>query len=208
MTVMFVDLCGSTALSDNLDAEIYGEMLQRLRALGREIIARHGGLIVRVQGDGILALFGQPEAREDDGRRATEAALELHAAMRRLAVDPRRLPRGALAPHTGIHAGLVLLVEGGLELGRYDVLGPVPNVAARLSDQAEFDQILVSEETLGPHAHFFATGTRRVLSVDKGLQPKAVLQVLAGAAATRRPRCRAGTGRTAGRAPTAPAGPA
>ena len=181
MTVMFVDLCGSTALSDNLDAEIYGDMLQRLRALGREIIARHGGLIVRVQGDGILALFGQPEAREDDGRRATEAALELHAAMRQLEVDPRRLPRGSLALHTGIHAGLVLLVEGGLELGRYEVLGPVPNVAARLSDQAEFDQILVSEETLGPHAHFFATGTRRVLSVDKGLQPLAVLQVLARA---------------------------
>jgi tetratricopeptide (TPR) repeat protein len=181
MTVMFVDLCGSTALSDTLDAEIYGDMLQCLRALGREIIARHGGLIVRVQGDGILALFGQPEAREDDGRRATEAALELHAAMRQLEVDPRRLPRGSLALHTGIHAGLVLLVEGGLELGRYEVLGPVPNVAARLSDQAEFDQILVSEETLGPHAHFFATGTRRVLSVDKGLQPLAVLQVLARA---------------------------
>lgn len=181
MTVMFVDLCGSTALSDTLDAEIYGEMLQRLRALGREIIARHGGLIVRVQGDGILALFGQPEAREDDGRRAVEAALELHAAMRQLEVDPRRLPRGSLALHTGIHAGLVLLVEGGLELGRYEVLGPVPNVAARLSDQAGFDQILVSEETLGPHAHFFATGSRRVLSVDKGLQPLAVLQVLARA---------------------------
>ena len=76
MTVMFVDLCGSTALSDTLDAEIYGEILQRLRALGREIIARHGGLIVRVQGDGILVLFGQPEAREDDGRRAVEAALQ------------------------------------------------------------------------------------------------------------------------------------
>ena len=150
LTLLFADLSESTALADLMEAERYGEMLGELRRIFREVIPRHGGMLVRAQGDGILAMFGYPDAREDDGRRATEAALELHEAVRGLRVAGK-LPGGrTLSLHSGVHAGLVLVADGDMELGRFELLGSVPNIAARLSDQAGADELFVSEETLGP----------------------------------------------------------
>ena len=191
LTLLFADLCNSTELSGHIEAELYAEMLQRLRVVGREVVARHGGLIVRAQGDGLLAIFGQPEPREDDGRRAVEAALDLHAATRELEIEPRTLPRGKLALHSGIHAGLVLLGAGDLELGRFELLGPVPNVAARLSEQAHRDEILVSDETLGPRAPYFVVGDRRLLQLRGRSQPLYAYSVRARAPVDNRYAARA-----------------
>src|SRR6476659_6193558 len=80
LTLLFADLSDSTRLGELMEAEDYAEMLASLRRLCHEIIPRHGGQIARIQGDGVLAFFGYPMAREDDGRRAADAALELHVA--------------------------------------------------------------------------------------------------------------------------------
>jgi len=180
LTLLFADLSGSTSLGELMEAEDYADVLAKLRALSREIIPRHGGLIARMQGDGLLALFGYPAAREDDGRRTTEAALELHAAVNALASrGPDGLP---LTLHSGIHAGLVLMFDGDVERGRFDLLGNVPNIAARLSSLAGADDILVSEETLGPQAHFFTTGERMQMTLKGRAKPLAVYSVLGQAA--------------------------
>ena len=154
VTVLFSDVSGSSEHAELLEAEEYAALLEKFRGFARDIIPRHGGSIARLQGDGVLALFGYIEPREDDGRRATEAALELHVAVAQL--------RGGSGPtatalrlHSGIHAGLVLLIEGDIERGRFDVVGQVPNTASRLCGLASSGEILVSEETLGPQAHFF-----------------------------------------------------
>src|SRR3954470_7299372 len=112
LTVLFSDLAGSTALGGLMEAEHYAEMLSGLRRLCREIIPKHGGRIARIQGDGVLAIFGYPQPSEDDGRRATEAALELHQEVSRLAVKGVSEPAGSLALHSGIHGGLVFLADG------------------------------------------------------------------------------------------------
>ena len=171
LTLLFADLSESTALADLMEAERYGEMLGELRRIFREVIPRHGGMLVRAQGDGILAMFGYPDAREDDGRRATEAALELHEAVRGLRVAGK-LPGGrTLSLHSGVHAGLVLVADGDMELGRFELLGSVPNIAARLSDQAGADELFVSEETLGPQARYFETSECRALALRGRAQP-------------------------------------
>jgi class 3 adenylate cyclase len=92
LTLLFVDLSSSTAMAEWMEAEHYAAMLAGLRGLYEQIVPRHGGVIARIQGDGMLAVFGYPEVREDDGRRATETALELHAAVREL------LPRARARP--------------------------------------------------------------------------------------------------------------
>ena len=79
------------------------------------IIPRHGGTIARIQGDGALAIFGYPEVLADDSRRATEAALELHGAMRAVQGLPSLPAVRKIRLHTGIHAGLVLLSPGDLD---------------------------------------------------------------------------------------------
>ena len=184
LTLLFADLSGSTTLGEQMEAEDYVEMLANLHRLCHEIVPYHGGLIARMQGDGVLALFGHPEPREDDGRRATEAALQLHAAVRALAT--RDSDGRPLTLHTGIHSGLVLISPGDVERGRFVLLGNAPNVAARLSALAGADEVLVSEETLGPQARFFVTGEVESVAVRGRATPLAILKVL-GRAATRAP---------------------
>lgn len=154
VTVLFSDVSGSSEHAELLEAEEYAALLEQFRGFARDIIPRHGGSIARLQGDGVLALFGYIEPREDDGRRATEAALELHVAVAQLR-GGKGPTATALRLHSGIHAGLVLLIEGDIERGRFDVVGQVPNTASRLCGLAGSGEILVSEESLGPQAHFF-----------------------------------------------------
>lgn len=169
LTVVFADLSDSTRLSEMMEAEHYAELLSELRALYQGVVAAHGGAIVRIQGDGMLAIFGYPQLRDDDARRATEALLDLHEAVAQLQ-PTLRLPRElAISVHSGVHAGLVLLDAGDMVRGRFELMGAAPNVAARLSAEARPGEILVSEETLGPHRQFFETDERRVLHV-KGRQ--------------------------------------
>ena len=109
LTLLFSDLTGSTDLGATLEAEHYAELLARLGAAYREMISRFSGTVVRIQGDAVLAIFGHPETLEDHGRRATEAAIALHAYVRAMRLDP---PQPViLSMHTGIHAGLVLLAQ-------------------------------------------------------------------------------------------------
>jgi len=199
LTVLFADLSDSTRLSEAMEAEHYAAMLAAVRSLYQSVVPRHGGTVVRIQGDGMLAIFGHPEVREDDGRRATEAALELHEAVRALrpqsalAAWPARRPRaedseasGGLSLHSGIHAGLVLIEDGDAVRGRFELLGNTPNVAARLSDEACADEILVSAETLGLHSHFFRCGERRLVPLRGRSVPLAVHAILGRAPIGRR----------------------
>lgn len=161
-----------------MEAEDYAEMVNRLRQVYESVIPKHGGNVVRIQGDGVLAVFGIPQAREDDGRRAAEAALELHATIRDLRFDPALPNAASLAMHTGIHSGLALVDEGDLVRGRFELLGTVPNIAARLADSAQRDEILVSEETLGAESHFFRTSERHTLRLKGKSETISVFRIL------------------------------
>ncbi len=175
VTLLFADLSRSTELAGAMEAEHYAALLTALRGAYQDSISQHGGLVVRVQGDGLLAMFGHPVTREDDGRHAVDAALALHQRVRALRPE---LPAGhALSLHTGIHAGLVLIGAGDIERGRFELLGPVPNIASRLSDAAAPHEILVSEETLGPASRFFSTGAPRSLQVKGREAPILVYSV-------------------------------
>ena len=78
----------------------------------------------------------------------------------RLDLSPRTLP--PLHLHTGVHSGLVLLAEGDDLHGRLDLLGNTVNVASRLSDVAQSDEIIVSKETLGAESHFYETTAQAI----------------------------------------------
>lgn len=178
LTLLFSDLSESTRLAGVMDPEHYAGMLKALRNVCRRIIPRHGGRIASIQGDGVLAIFGYPDAGEDDARRATEAALELHDAVSRLAVPGLPAAAGPLGLHSGIHGGLVYLAHGDVERGRFAVGGDVSNTAARLSDLAERGEIYVSEETLGPDANFFATSERSLVTLKGRNLPLPVFRIL------------------------------
>ena len=171
LTILFSDLSGSTRLAGRLEAEDYADLIARLSACYHQAVERYGGTVAQISGDGMLAVFGWPEAREGDGRRAVEAALDLHRCVESLGgAAPLRL-------HSGIHSGLVILQEGDACRGRFELPGHATHIASRLCAEARPGEILVSEATLGPDRHAFAASARRRLALRGAEEPILTLTV-------------------------------
>lgn len=144
LTVMFVDLVGSTALSATLDPEDMREVLQAYQNIVAGEITRFEGHVAKFMGDGVLAYFGWPRAHEDEAERAARAGLAVNQAISRLRT-PATKP---LQTRIGIATGLV--VVGGLGEGKAQeeaVVGDTPNLAARLQAIAEPGAIVISDAT-------------------------------------------------------------
>jgi class 3 adenylate cyclase/tetratricopeptide (TPR) repeat protein len=196
LAILFSDLSDSVRLAGTMEAEDFSDLLQKLRRAYEDIVPKHGGTIVQIQGDGLLASFGYPEAHEDDGRRATEAALDLHDLVRNLRFDTSPPNLSRLRLHTGVHSGLVLLSEGDDVHGRLGLLGNTVNIASRLSHAARSDEILVSKETLGAESHFYKTSASRALSLQGVAKPIIVYGILGRAQVGTRFEARAMRGLT------------
>jgi class 3 adenylate cyclase/tetratricopeptide (TPR) repeat protein len=148
LTVLFCDLANSTAISRLLDPEDYGEVIRAFRAVCSEIVAKHGGAVMRYLGDGLLISFGYPRAHEDDARRAARAALEIAARIPR--IDP--VPMGLtepLAVRIGVNTGPVVAgdLEAGSALEQDALIGETLNVADRLQRLADPNSAVTSDAT-------------------------------------------------------------
>ena len=145
-TILFLDLAGHTDLVQGRDPEEIMEIVDRALVRLAEPISRHGGRIVRYQGDGYKAVFGLPVAQEHDPDNAILAGLDALAEATAIAAelsDERGL-RG-FAVRIGIDTGPVLL-GGGTE-GEDAVTGLPVNLAARLEQAAAPGTILISHHT-------------------------------------------------------------
>jgi class 3 adenylate cyclase/predicted ATPase len=151
LTVMFCDLVESTAMSARLDPEDLRRVLASYQAACAEVIDGFEGYLASYLGDGVLAYFGFPQAHEDDARRAVHAALDIIAAIDGLNVRLERESGVRLAVRIGIHTGLVVTGEllGAEHHEPFAVFGETPNVAARLQNLAQPNQVVVSAATYG-----------------------------------------------------------
>src|SRR5262249_41460989 len=113
LTVMFCDLVGSTALSEQLDPEEIREIVRAYQRACTEVITRFDGHIAQYLGDGLLVYFGYPRAHEDDARRAVRSGLRIVDQMAQLNTQFSRHPDLRLAIRVGIHTGLVVIGEVG-----------------------------------------------------------------------------------------------
>jgi class 3 adenylate cyclase/tetratricopeptide (TPR) repeat protein len=147
ITVLFSDMSGYTALSENLHPEDVGEIITPIMAGVSRIIGAHGGRVDKFIGDEVMALFGTPSAREDDAAQAIRAALEIHAFVDTLAPRFSELIGRTICMHTGINTGLVLAAREYTERGTEEVLGDAVNLAARLTSLADSGEVVVGEDT-------------------------------------------------------------
>ena len=143
ITVMFSDLVGSTALASSMDPEDLREILSAYQKCVAEIIGRFDGFVAKYMGDGVLVYFGYPEAHEDDAERAVRAGLELIAGVAALALMV------TLQTRVGIATGLVVVGDriGTDEARERGVVGETPNLAARLQEIAQPNQVVIAEAT-------------------------------------------------------------
>ena len=77
VSVLFCDLVGFTARSDQLDPEDVRAVLRPYHERVRTELERHGGTVEKFIGDAVMALFGAPVSHEDDPERAVRAALAI-----------------------------------------------------------------------------------------------------------------------------------
>ena len=145
LTVMFVDLVGSTALSGQLDPEEMAEVIRKYQNAVAEEITRVDGHVAKFMGDGVLAYFGWPRAHEDEAERAVRAGLAIAAVVAKLAT-PAKEPLGA---RVGIATGLVVVGDlvGKGAAQEAAVVGETPNLAARLQSLAEVGCVVVAGAT-------------------------------------------------------------
>jgi DNA-binding SARP family transcriptional activator/predicted ATPase len=136
VSVLFADLVDSTSLVEGLDPEISHVLLGRYFAAARAAVERHGGVVEKFIGDAVMAVFGVPQAHEDDALRAVRAGLEIRDSL--TAIDERLVVR------LGINTGEVL--TGGAREGL--VTGAAVTLAKRLEQAARGGEVLVGASTL------------------------------------------------------------
>jgi len=145
VSVVFVDLVGFTARSEQLDPEDVRAILMPYHDTVRGEIESFGGVVEKFVGDAVMAVFGAPTAHGDDPERAVRAALAVREAVETLNAEQPGLElqiRGAVT--TG-EAVVALGARPGL--GEAMVAGDVVNTASRLQQHAPVGEIVVGEET-------------------------------------------------------------
>ena len=103
MTVMFVDLVGSTAMSERFDAEDMRDIITAYQNNVAEVIEKNNGFVARYMGDGVLCYFGWPKANEDDAIRAVHAGIQIIAKIKKTTISENK----ALSCRIGIATGVV-----------------------------------------------------------------------------------------------------
>ena len=152
VSVLFVDVVGSTARADGADPEDVRDQNQLYYGEARARIERFGGVVEKYVGDAVMAVFGAPLTRSDDAERAVDAALNILVGIESL---------------NTAHPGLDLHVRAAVCTGEAMVAvdatpadalatGDVVNTAARLQSAARPDEVVVDSETFHLARHSFS----------------------------------------------------
>ena len=113
----------------------------------RVVIGEHGGMIDKHMGDGLMALWGVGEAREDDPEQAIHATLDMKSELEAFCTEQDV----SLAMRGGVNTGPVLLGDIGT-MGEFSAIGDAVNLASRIRDAAPKDGVLISHDTYR-HVH-------------------------------------------------------
>jgi len=144
LTVMACDLAGLETKSVPLDPEDLRAATTTCYRDCAAIVERHHGYVARCAGDGLLAYFGYPQAREQDAENAVRAALKLRDAAAKLSADLE----APLQPCIGIATGMVVIDDDlTSDTQELSVVGETLTLSARLRALAEPGQIVIAEST-------------------------------------------------------------
>lgn len=150
--VLFSDLEGFTKMSHAIPPEMVAKLLNRYLDMLSQVVLDHGGVIDKFVGDAVVAFWGAPISRPDDGTRAARAGYALWQAGEAFraevaAMDPD-LPKIGKT-RVGLHFGEAVIGNfGGATRIQYTALGDSMNTAARLeaANKALESSVMASRE--------------------------------------------------------------
>ena len=172
ITVMFCDLVGSTALAAVLDVEDWRNLLNSYLNEASKAVTGFDGHVLKMLGDGMMAVFGYPRAQENDAERAVRAALAIQRALSEL--NARNAARGApdLKARIGIESGPVVVEATG------DVFGDAPNIAARVQAAAEPGTVLVTARVQRQVSGLFVAEDRGAHLLKGASEPTTLFRIV------------------------------
>ena len=172
VTVLFADLVGFTGRAESSDPEAVREIQRTYFAAVSAEVERYGGTVEKFIGDAAMALFGAPQAHDDDAERALRAALNIREVIGRLEGGLEGAQDAGLEVRIGVNTGEVVGGTAGPQSGDYTVSGDAVNVAARLQQAAEPNEILVGGMTRRLSANAFTFAPREQMALRGRAEPQ------------------------------------
>ena len=176
VTILFMDVVSSTRLTRELDPEenmtIMDSVLQTLAAP----VAAYGGKVTRFMGDGFLAVFGLPKAKENDPEMAVRSGLKILEEAQVIARDlEKKYQLEGFQVRIGVNTGLV--VAGGVTEAEGTIMGSAVNLASRLESAAAPGGLLISQNTYAQVRGIFDLDPGKSIEAKGFAEPVRVYQV-------------------------------
>src|SRR6266545_4475280 len=169
MSMLFVDVRGSTALSEQMTPMEFQKLINRFFVGSTKAIAEEDGLVEKLAGDAVAAFWGAGFAGKDYVARTIRAAQNIAQLMQR-----QNIPVGI-----GVHAGVAYFGAMGSADGLVDIsaIGEEVNTAARLASKATAGEIIVSEAALA-QAHIDSSELESRKLELKGISEQVPVRVM------------------------------
>ncbi len=169
MSMLFADVRGSTALSEQMTSVEFSKLINRFYVGSTKAIAEEDGLVEKLAGDAVAAFWGAGFAGKDYVARTIRAAQNISRLMQR-----QNIPVGI-----GVHAGMAFFGAMGSSEGLVDIsaIGEEVNTAARLASKAAAGEIIVSETAL-ERAHMDSSELESRKLELKGISEQVPVRVL------------------------------
>lgn len=158
LTIMFSDIVGFTELSDSLSADNLADILNTYMHCMTLIANKHGAVLDKFIGDGMVCFFGEPSSRgpRQDALDCVAMAIDMRREMRTLRQKWRLMGFEGLYIRVGISTGYCHVGNfGSNNRLSYTLIGKEANLASRLEAVAGKGEIYISESTHDYIAHDF-----------------------------------------------------
>ena len=180
ITVLFADIKGSLELIEGDDPERVQSLLDSVVNVMIEAVHRYEGMVNKILGDGIMALFGAPLAHEDHAARACYAALAMQETVRRAAEETRRNHGVEMQIRVGLNSGEVVVRAIGNDLSMdYDAIGQTTHLAGRMEQLAIPGTIRLTANTLQLVEGFVQVASLGPMPVKGLAEPVEVFELVA-----------------------------
>ncbi len=178
VTVLFADIRGFTAISENEKPERIVQLLNLYFTEMTDIIFEHGGTLDKYIGDEMMALFGAPHETPEDAKNALNAAVAMQRRLKE--INQKLLVEGfaEIGVGIGLHTGEATVgYIGSDKRSEYTAIGDTVNLASRVQNQAATGEIVISEATAAEAESRYPLKQREPVQVKNRLRPVTLFEV-------------------------------